>query len=321
MVIKCYKNTPVNGKFECFDVLTRVKSILWTKRFTDVGSFEMELPASSLQIGDIIHRGEHSGYVCRIVEDYSTVKVYGYDLKGLLNQRYILPPYSYSGSAESIIKTIAAEVLTSNERAVEGLTVESISNNNGDVTVSGENTMASELVKKICETNELGYDIEFSETGLIFKTLTPTDKSKEIIFSRKHGNVENISYTKESFNSANVIYYTIDNDGVKSYGAYPFEEQATGFLRMESGITNENYQDAYNEKLVTETLEGEANSKRIYGKDYSLGDYVTVIFKDLVTVKQISEVVFAYEKAGNKIVPTFGNKKENIIKKLLRGGN
>lgn len=319
MLIKCYKSIPVNGKFECFDVIGRFISNIWTKRFFDVGSFELKLINNPLKPGDIISCGQHSGIVLKILEDENSTSVYGYDLCGLLKQRYIWGKTEYSGSAENIVKSIAIEVLNTGTRTIDGLYIESILNPSGGLVENVEKICAADAVKKVCTNNNIGYDVVFTETGMTFKTLAARDKTKEIVFSSARHNIESIEYERDESTASNVVYYGEKQPESELVLQKTFFNGAEpcGIMRKESGTTSDDYVNFLKEHEPIETISGSANEKLHFGSDYILGDIVTVSYNDLCVEKQITEVQFVYEKSGNRVIPTFGITKDSLVKRLL----
>lgn len=322
MIIKCYENVPNNGKFNCFDTIPKFESMIWTKRFYDVGSFELKLQKNPFKIGDIICHGNHSGIVCKLSEDLNSSMVYGYDLCGLLKYRYIFEKKEYSGSAEKIIKDVATDTLKTGVRNIEGLTIESILSATGTLVENAEKIKAADFVKNVCTNNKIGYDIVFTEANMLFKTIASADRTKEAVFSLSRHNIESLEYENDAMEAANIMYYAEKDEstGTSTLKNYFVGTEPTGVLRKEAGTTSEDYVSALNEKAISETLTGSANEKMVYGVDYQLGDIVTVAFKNLITEKQITEIKFVYEKAGNKVVPTFGVVKDSFIKKILKSG-
>ena len=78
------------------------------------------------------------------------------------------------------------------------------------------------------------------------------------------------------------------------------------------------------ETLVEESYESQirTDARTIYqfGKDYTYGDYVTVIDKSLGIMlnAQITEMQIVYDANGYDYIPTFGNSVPTIIKKIKR---
>lgn len=314
MIIKYYDKN-YKDKFSCKQVCTKCKSIIWTKLFYDVGNFEITEPTEIPEIGDIIVHGPHCGIVCRIFDSNQSVKVYGYDLKGLLNFRYLTTYLTDEEFVEKIIKDIATETLCVGKRTIKGLEIEPVSESTTD-KVSEEyvvaNIKAADAIKNLSSTYEIGWDITFQEDKLTFSTKKGADLSEQIVFSKKFRNVEKVEYENSIFDSANTVY------GDESVH---FEnEEPEGINRLECGLTDSNssIEEFLKSKKPAETIKGTANEKMIYGEDYNIGDYVTVMHNNISTVKQITKVEFVYEPCNSKIIPTFGDIKENILKKIAR---
>ena len=78
------------------------------------------------------------------------------------------------------------------------------------------------------------------------------------------------------------------------------------------------------ETLVEESYESQirTDARTIYqfGKDYTYGDYVTVIDKSLGIMLnvQITEIQIVYDANGYDYIPTFGNSVPTILKKIKR---
>ena len=316
MIIKCYKPIPINGKFECFDVITRVKSLLWNKKFYDIGSFQLSMRTTNLQKNDIITHGTNSGIVMKIEKTLSGCEVYGYDLKGITGFRHIYEAKRYAGNSEVIIKTIAADTLTAGKRTIEGLRIaEERLGINDSAEWLCENVNVAESLKKFCREKDMSFDISFSESGMIFDVSKGRDMTDYIIFSRKNHNIDEMTYTTDNYGTYNVIYSKSQSEGTSEIVE---TGDATGILRRE-GATD-NAPEAYlKEKQPIETMRGTANNKLKYGVDWINGDYVTCIFDDYITEKQIVEVKEVYEPSRISIIPTFGEEKENPIRKILRG--
>ena len=133
-----------------------------------------------------------------------------------------------------------------------------------------------------------------------------------IKFSRKNRTIESYELVNDIFNTYNVGYSTDEN------GTETVTGNATGFLRREC-FKDKNIEEYLAEKAEIATLRGEANEKYVYGKDYELGDYVTVMTDEVQTVKQITEVKEVYEHGRSMIIPVFGTEKENPLKRILKG--
>lgn len=321
MILKCYHPTPENGKFSCFHIITKAVSVIWTKKFYDIGSFQLSLTKNCLQPNDIILHGENCGIVMKTEETLSGCAVYGYTLKGLTKFRHIYQPKTYSGNAEEIIKTIAKDTLQTGKRKIEGLT---IAENHLELSDSKEllcdNVNVADVLKQFSSEEEIGFDITFSENGLLFDVCAGRDMRDTITFSRALRNVDDLTYTHDNYNTYNVVYSKTEAENAETSEEYEYTESgnAEGILRRE-GASDKDPEAFLKEKAPVETLRGSANDKMQYGTDWKLGDCVTCIFENRSTVKQITEVKEVYEKNGCKIIPVFGTEKENIVTKILKG--
>lgn len=316
LIVKCYNPVPVGGKFECFDAITHAKSVVWSKKFYDVGSFQISLLKTDLKRNDIVVHGDNCGIVMKIEKSFEGCEVYGYDLKGLTEFRHIYEPKTYAGDAEMIIKTIAQDTLITGKRAIEGLTIADV---RLDIQEKMEwlcdNVNVADTLNRLCKEKELNYDITFSETGLLFDVTKGRDMTENTVFSRKFRNIEDMTHTVDNYSTYNVVLSKVQaEDGTITYTEIG---DAEGIFRREYA-TDKDAETVLTEKREIETMRGTANDRLKYGSDWKNGDYVTCMFGDYVTEKQIVEVKEVYEPGNTKIMPIFGDEKENIIKKILR---
>lgn len=321
MLIKCYHPIPENGKFRCFHVITKAVSVIWTKKFYDIGSFQLSLKESCLQPNDIILHGENCGIVMKTEDTFGGCTVYGYTLKGLTKFRHIYQPQTYAGTAEEIIKAVAKDTLQTGKRKIEGLT---IAENHLDLSDSKElicdNVNVADKLKQFSSEEEIGFDITFSESGMVFDVCVGRDMRKKITFSRERRNMDDLTYTADYYNTYNAVYGKKETEDAETSEEYEYTESgnAEGILRRE-GASDKDAESFLKENAPIQTLRGNANDRLSYGTDWKLGDYVTCKFRNLSTEKQITEVKEVYEKNGCKIIPVFGTEKENIISKILKG--
>lgn len=298
--------------FETKGVITKAKSVVWNKKFYTYGTFDLEIDENVLSVNDIIYHNGNAGIVMQIVRNFQSVKVSGYDLKGITKFRHLFGLTEYSGKSEKIVKDIAAQFLNTGERKIAGISIAPLKGFGNSISISFDDENISDVLSKICEQDEIGYTVDFDETNIIFDVVKGIDRTDTVVFSRGRKNVEDLEYTRDNFDYCNVAYYIDENEAIQSEGT------ATGMLRRE-GATRDDVITYLAEKKSVETLRGTANDKLIYKKDWNLGDYVTVEFEDMTTTKQITEVQEVHEPNRNMVIPVFGSEKENIIKKIMRG--
>ena len=309
MIIKCYHPETL----KCFDVITQYSSMIWKRKFYDIGSFELHCPKANLKVNDIIKYGNNSGIVMQVKKDLQETSIYGYDLKSLTSFRTIVGNVTKIGSPESIMKDLATELLTLGKRKIDGLLVSPCRQQSGSLTKEITDIVFSKFLNDFGKEHEIGYDITFDEKIMLFDTISPKHKEKSVIFSSKFQNIEEIEYTFDSFNEANVVFFKPSDGEIQEIG------EKIGIYRRES-ITSDDPNIFLEKNSCTESIRATANSKLIYKKDWDLGDFVTVQFNDLVIEKQITEVEEVHETSLTKIVPIFGEEQKNPIRKLMERG-
>lgn len=311
MIVKTFNPVTLEEK----ETIPEIISIMYNKRFYRVGSFEIKTTSNKFSENDIIaffYNGMiHSGIVLKIVEQTDSVSVLGNDLKGLFGFRYLTNPQELKGTPDAIIKALVTEFLLTGERKVEGLTISEYAVAGNQISFTPEVKRLDEIMEEFCIANEIGTAVEFDLRGLQFRTLKGSDLSGDIKFGKRYRNLEDYTYTKDIFQTYNVGY-SVDDAGTETVTG-----TAAGIMRREC-FKEKNIDEYLAEHGAIETIVAEASDRYVYGKDYNLGDYVTVETERVRTVKQITEVKEIFERRGNVIIPVFGVEKQNPIKKLLR---
>lgn len=312
MIVKTFDPQTLREK----ETVTEIISLLYYDRFYKVGSFEIETTSDKFCKNDIIafsSKGRiKSGIVLKIVEKENIFSVYGYDLKGMYGFRYITEPKEYSGTPDFVLKQMVTEFLKTGERDIEALQIGGETVPGDSVTFTPEQGFLEDSLVSASVLYEIGTRIDFDLEGLVFRTLKGEDKTADVIFAPGRRNVSDIEYTEDIFNTYNVGYTKDDDGNVISVG------DAKGLFRREC-YKEKNIDEYLKEKAEVEALRASPNELYECGVDYNLGDYVTVIKKDLATVKQITEIKEVHEHGQTAFYPVFGTEKENPIKKILKG--
>lgn len=298
----------------------KLNSCMWNLRFYDAGSFQFNLNRNPFKVGDIIQQGEKSGIVMKLHQDYNQTVAYGYTLNAVTKFRHIYKTQTFEGTPETIITQVATQTLTVGERTIPKLSIlQNQTTNDEQQVLDFDNSNVFETLLKFCKLTEISYDINFSGDGLIFKCVQGRNRTDTCMFGRRYRNMESVEYTQDDYNSKNVVYSSYEDDKGKTI--YTTTGNSIGLLRRETGTKNniESESIIANNKL-SQSLKGTANDKLKYKEDWKLGDYVTVAFDDLITEKQIIGVQEVYEKSNTTIIPIFGEEKENVIRKIMRGG-
>lgn len=289
MLIGCYRLT--DGEWKRFDIIAKTPSMIWTRRFFEEGSFQLQTKKNVLKEYDIIVQGNNAGIVLRTAEISGIVNVYGYDLKGIARFRKFSAETIGEVSAETKIKTWATTYLATGKRTIEGLTVaesKGVSSLLPAAEIADGNF--ADILAAQSKAADLGWDISFNSGKLVFDVIEPREKT-EIVFSRKRRNLEEAERIVDYYD---VVNATTENDSVR------------GIRRREGDefVNPSNY------------ITGTSNAN---AKDYKLGDYVTVEEYGVSARLQITQIQYVYEPNNIIVVPSFGEVKQNIIKKLMKG--
>ena len=307
--------------------ITKYTSIEFERNFADYGTFTIQLPRSAgtseIQKNKIICHKNSYGIIKYISESDGGVIIKGYDLKYLLAQRVSKTPYS--GTAETEIKRCVGTVAknSSNKRAFQTLTVAEDQKRGtaAEYTPDGYEPISG-IVSALCGEN-FGYDITVSDGGMVFDICVP--QTREFVYSKRHGNIKSCEYILDALGEKNYFYNT-DSDGNETE---VYETAKFGFERCEAASSCSGEAAEIKESVlkdaadsVSETIEAEILNPGDFGKEWSLGDYITVkchaLGGELTVTKQITSVTEVYEPNTHRVTPTFGKAKESVFRKLVR---
>lgn len=236
----------------------------------------------------VAHDGKY-GIVMRIQETWQGCNVYGYDLKGIAHFRTMKEQTISAGTnVETVLREWVTTCLLTGDRAIEGLVLEeprgTTKTFSEELTIS-EGAKLSDVLEEQCKKHGIGWDITFDKGVLTFSFLEPKE-NPDIVFSRKHRTLEGAERILD-------VYDEVNNSG-------------TGIFRREGDAITE----------ASDYITGTATPKAV---GYLLGDNVKVEEFGLVATQQITEMQFVYEPNNIIVVPSFGEVKKNIIKKLMKG--
>lgn len=317
-------------------------SLQWHRKYYECGTFELHTPVTDknlrlLQPGNIITAGdkkeaavirgdqteEESSLVSEIVRN-------GYFLPVYLGDRLTGPLFNYSGTVEDAMRYMINQA--------EDIPLLQIADGTGDRThIEFQATYKNMLtyMGKLARYAGIGFRIvpDFRRRTMTFETYRGTDrtqaqeKNPRVIFSESYQNLNQVkhNYSDENYitkvivggtgEGADRTYITVG--GGSGFGLREAFLDAKDINRDE--LTDEQYLAAlYNrgedfliEHNIYENFEAEveADVSFVYGKDYDLGDIVTVKKKNWGKHKnlRITEICEVYEYGGMYVVPTLGD--------------
>lgn len=335
--------------------IVKVTSVQWTRKFYDSGGFEIYISPNSpytefLKSGNLLFYRDNTGIIRYVKQNKEEIIVCGNDLKSLLGQRVIVPPFVYketptvidgydrtSGTVEEIMRHYVRTQAVNPTDTKRNFTDLRLGDYQGLGKQAKWQSRFENLLDELSEIgryDEIGFDIVFNKTDQLwyFQCLKGRDLTKSVVFSRDYKNIEEYEYVYDDLSTVNTTYVGGDGEEESQYIEKVSEDDYTGLIRREDFISasGENIEDIQDrglahlkETAASETVETEANTKLKYKEDWDLGDYVTVrmnvLGETVVTEKQITEVKEVYEHSNVYAAPVFGNKKENIIKKIMKG--
>lgn len=194
----------LDENFQILQTVPHVKSIQWTTRFTEAGSFRLQLPQgfqSEVELmGKLIRYKEHYGIIQYITADEEQLEIRGYDLKVITIFRQAIPG-TYTGAAETVIKRIV-EDNTQGERAFPNFTIAADQKRGDTITYTIDKADSMEnVLKKLCEEHGIGYEISAQNQSICFDVVIP--KTVDHTYSERRRNVTGWEYTHDQLTEKN----------------------------------------------------------------------------------------------------------------------
>lgn len=197
------------------------------------------------------------------------------------------------------------------------------------------------VFKAIGESTDMGFDIRVDKAAgrLVFDVIPSSDRTinslSPVIFSVNYGNVDSLKYTQDTTNIINASYAggAGEGEGRLIQTVVPEgEEMQSGFARYESWVDCGNIEEVdrliiearhkMKEKILNETFTGDIalSGSFEYGKDYDLGDRVTLQSKRMGITKdaQITAIDEKYSKSGLAVSLTFGKRQLTILDEIRK---
>lgn len=272
--------------------------------------------------------------------DYLTVT--GREIKYLLHSRIVWGTISHHGTVESAIRKIVTQNAVSPSdvnRAIPGLSLgEAIGYSESiDKQITGKNV--DDAISDICKTYGIGWKITVVDGEMIFNIYTALDRSYDqtdrsyVVFSDTSDNLFNTSYQLQTEQYANAALIAGEGEGTARKKT-TINDEAAGLNRYEiyvdardlsqnlestdpsEIISDEDYilmlqergLEKLSEKAYTEGFSGEIlnDVTFIFGKDFNLGDIVTVINSYGISKNvRVVSVIESEDEQGITVIPQF----------------
>lgn len=329
-----------DSQFELKKVVENYNSLLWKRCYYDVGSFTISCPITqdnveALQLGRIVWvRGKKEGGVIesRTMQQsaaQNTMTVSGRFLESYMDRRVIKPTVNFSGRVEDAMRQLLS--------SLPMITLGEI--HDWDEQVSFQATYKNLLdhEKKLAKYAAYGFRFvpDFSDKTITFEVYRGENHSigqsdlPIVIFSEEYANMLSSDYTENDQLYKTVVYVGGEGDWRDKEIVVVGDDTATGLGRREvfcdasdltsNGLTMEQYRDTLrqrgidtlNKSMLSKsfTCQTNPNANFVYGKDYDVGDIVTIQKSSwgLAENKRITEVTEIYEHGTPRIEPVFGD--------------
>ena len=323
--------------------LPQYVSLRFKRCFWDVGSFQLTvkrgMPGWEKLGREIIlylpERPETALLAEKITVDEEKVTVSGVPLKGLCKRRICVPPSvqgdqydgfgwdRFTGDAESAYLHYAAANLTSPEdekRKIPGLVLSENRHRGAVLPWQARFDKLTEVFADIGGATGLGWDIvpDLKERVLRFVVREGIDRTTgggRAVLSREMGNVDGAGWTEDSSAEVGTVYAggsgEDENRLILSVG-----NTAEGLNRREGWASLNGVSDTDMLRLGAErklsprkdsvTAELMDSGFCRYGRDYDLGDVVTVVADDRQMNARLTAVEEIYENGKRTLRATFG---------------
>lgn len=310
----------LNEQYEKIGYIDQAESILWNKKYNDVGECEVYVSADEemvnlLQKGHYIYR-EDDDMFCKIdsvevtdsVEDGDYIIAKGTDMNNIFSNRIVRWSVTYSGKVVDYLKRLIIEnviVPEQEQRRINNL-VFNDSNFNEFTETINVNAFTDdllEIVKTTCKTFNYGFRVKYLIDTKTLEFGLYKGQNKAIIendgyveFSPTYSNIISSSYKQIANNYKNVCYvgYKNSNDELQLLQVFNTETEPVGEERKEIYVDG----SSVSRDVTVEEL------RNIYPDVYEKEDVYYSILNDVETAVAKVE--------GDKIVVN-----DNTYSKLL----
>lgn len=274
--------------------------------------------------------------------DFMTVS--GRCLRSILDRRIVWDQTQLSGTLENGMRKLVTDAFISPAiaaRKYSGLTLAAAHGYTETVSAQYTGTNLLAAYEELCATKNFGFKIILERDGwkpgkLVLDIYKGVDRSMNqsknprVVFSEEYDNLTTSTYTKDKAAYKTVALVAGEGEGrARRRTTVSRSEDQEGLHRRElyvdardiSSNEGEITDSAYLAQLaergsaglaeatIVESMDGavEAQQMYTYGKDYNLGDLVTVRNKHGVQADaQVLEVVEVWDDTGYTCTPTFG---------------
>lgn len=321
----------LDNNFQRIAVIDSYASLIWTKRYWDVGDFELYLSANTsvdFQKGFYVQKADDNNTLMKIdtiklsedAENGDYLTISGKSFENILSSRIVWYKTRYVGSAETVMYSLFLSNFKFADNVHRNISQLSIAPFKGLVgTVSGEYNGEEllEVIQSICR--QKGFGFRFNRFQFeIYKGTDRTFNSNNpvVIFSPDFGNVSNSNYTQdrsahknvclayaESSQNAygrNLVTSGGENAGMNRYETFSDcgteEDTALMLAAAEETLSEDTEHDIFESEIIPQ----------LATNDYDLGDIIQLADNyNNKAAARITEIIECDSAEGHTVVPTF----------------
>ncbi len=341
----------LNNKFEPIGFIDEFISLIWTRRYYNVGEYELYIDSKYFQL---LRKG---GYIYSssfrevgIIETYSYIKedsqctIKGRFIEALLSYRVIDKIQNLNGTAENIVRNLVNNFAIAN-KPINKLQLGNANELGTSIALQVEYENLCEKIYDIVATQDLSIRVKYNyeEDKMYFEVWQGIDRTENqssnsiVVFSDEYENISTSTYECNHKEYKNFAYVVGEGEGdIKVITAV---DLTNGNERREilfevrdkqDELTIEEYKKVLYQKgieklyeygnveNVNTTFNSQSNLK--YKVDYDLGDLCSYVDNelDIVVNQRITEITEVYENNKHDISIVFGKEEKTIMQKLNR---
>lgn len=223
-----------NGVYTKNTVIDYATSIIWVKRFTAAGEFELYLPASpalmELFTGETLITRDDSNVAMipekiELTTDAETgnyLTISGRSAESILGRRIIPKQTNYRGTTENALRKMVTDNIILPADSTRKIPIFTLAPARGftetiDKQVTGKNLLT--VISDICTAYEYGFEVTFTNGNFVFDIYKGVDRSAgqqanpRVIFSPEFENLGNTEYSRDNTTYFNSVYVAGQGEG------------------------------------------------------------------------------------------------------------
>lgn len=268
------------------------------------------------------------------IEDGDYILCTGYELKYLLHQRIVWSQTTLTGTAQNAIRTLVTQNAinpSDSKRKIPNLALDTASALSDSINMQVTGDPLDEVIRDICIAFNYGWELYIKNNQILVRVYKGQNKSKDnipnVIFSDDYENLDSTTYELNTELYANTALVGGEGEG-SARKFVTINTNNTGLDRFETFVDardlssnngeistgaytqllNQRGKERLAEFSVVEGFSGEVVSDVgfKYGRDFDLGDLVTVITKYGINKDvMVLSAIESDDSSGTKLIPQF----------------